>query len=202
MNRCVRVCVGVCFCLWLALAFFFSICNFHSCPSHLNFARLKGRQANLLRIYRLCKLLKFSNENFNYYAAFEGKLCSNNTATAATAGECFKCIFFKCSSKKIQRCGDRDECAACCLLPAPTSAYAANYAHITHTPCCQFPYVLHVLGAWLRVIFTRGLWHVVLCTAGDAYDLPCLTRLCSSFIVDWHSAASCCLCIPCEVIGE
>lgn len=139
---CVLVSVGVCFCLWLALAFFFSICNFHSWPSHLNFARLKGRQANLLRIYRLCKLQKFSNENFNYYAAFEGKLCSNNTVTT-TAGECFKCISSSAAARRFNVAVTETNVlpAACCQWQRARMLQIMRILRIRHVAnsltCCM-----------------------------------------------------------------
>lgn len=138
INEPLRECACECFCLRLAaLAFFFSICNFHSCAS--SELRSIDGQANLLRIYRLCKLQKFSNENFNYYAAFEGELCSNNIATTTTAGACLKCFSVNAAERRYNVAVTETN-----ALPARRSAYAANYAHITHTPRCQFPRAVSV----------------------------------------------------------
>lgn len=139
LCECVCLCVPGCVCVYAW--------HWHFSSPFAIFILSKLRsiegQANLLRIYRLCKLQKFSNENFNYYVASKGKVYNNSNKNSKKL-KMFTCILWHLAvlQKEIERCCDRVECAA-------SRAYDANYAHITHTSRChrQFPRVACVCAA-------------------------------------------------------
>lgn len=163
MSSCASaaVCVCVCVCLvvfvfmpgigifLLHLQFLFS----------LNFARLKARPICYASI--ACANCKSFQMKISIIMQRPREKFTTTINKNRSMLKMFTCILCRLAvlQKEIERCCDRDECAA-------SRAYDANYAHITHTSRChrQFPRAACVCAAQLRVIFAHGLWHVVLCS--------------------------------------